>query len=125
MTPPPDPILRALCVDGCRDAADALGAVLAIAGFAARVCYGGPDAVTAPDEFRPDVCLIDLKASRADGLELARRVRAWAGGRTGPGPGPWTPGGTAVEGVAGGPQELTVLLARLWATARGAGPRSN
>ncbi len=30
-------------------------------------------------------------------------------------------GGTAVEGAAGAPQELTVLLARLWATARGAG----
>lgn len=27
--------------------------------------------------------------------------------------------GTVVEGAASGPQELTVLLARLWATARG------
>ncbi len=32
-----------------------------------------------------------------------------------------TAGGTAVEGMSSGPQELTVLLARLWATSRGAG----
>ena len=47
---------------------------------------------------------------------LTRRADgAWAG--------TLTAGGTAVEGAASGPQELTGLLARLWATARGAGTR--
>jgi hypothetical protein len=46
-------------------------------------------------------------SKRADG--------AWAG--------TLTASGTTVEGAAGGPQELTVLLGRLWATARGAGNR--
>ena len=49
-------------------------------------------------------------------VEMTRRTDgAWAG--------TLTAGGTAVEGAASGPQELTALLARLWATARGAEPR--
>jgi DNA-binding response OmpR family regulator len=68
-------------VDDCREAAAALGAALSVAGFKARVCRSGPDAEAALDEFRPDVCLIDLKTSGREGLDLARRVRAGAAGR--------------------------------------------
>ena len=47
-------------------------------------------------------------------LSMTRREDgAWAG--------TLAAAGTAVEGAAGGPHELTVLLARLWASARGAG----
>lgn len=46
-------------------------------------------------------------------VEMTRRADgAWAG--------TLSAGGTTVEGAAGGPQDLTVLLGRLWATARGA-----
>lgn len=45
-------------------------------------------------------------------LAMTRRADgAWAG--------TLAAGGTTVEGAASGPQELTTLLARLWATARG------
>jgi hypothetical protein len=49
-------------------------------------------------------------------VEMTRRADgAWAG--------TLTAGGTAVEGAAGGPQELTIFLARLWATACEGSPR--
>jgi hypothetical protein len=51
-------------------------------------------------------------------VSMTRRAdRTWAGSLDS--------GGTAVKGVAGGPQELTVLLARLWASARGIRPTSD
>jgi two-component system, OmpR family, response regulator len=74
-------VVRLLFVDDCPDAADTLGALLELAGFRARVCHGGWEAVAALDEFRPDACLIDLAMPGVDGLEVARRVRVWAGGR--------------------------------------------
>jgi hypothetical protein len=48
-------------------------------------------------------------------FEMIRRADgAWAG--------TLAAGGTAVEGAAGGPQELTNLLARLWATGSSPSP---
>src|SRR4051812_47155704 len=53
--------MRVLCVDDNADAADALAAVLALLGYECRVCYDGASALTAAEEFRPDVCLLDLR----------------------------------------------------------------
>jgi CheY-like chemotaxis protein len=74
-------VVRVLCVDDCSDAADALAALLELAGFQVRVCYSGTEAEAALDEFRPHACLIDLMMPGMDGLELAHRVRTWAGDR--------------------------------------------
>lgn len=69
---------RVLCADDDRDTADTLGVLLELAGFEARVCYDGAEAVAVLDEFRPDACILDLGMPGLDGCEVARRVRAWA-----------------------------------------------
>jgi CheY-like chemotaxis protein len=75
------PLLRVLCVDDNRDFADSLGVLLGLSGFAARPYYDGRSALAALDEYRPDACLVDLTMPGMDGFEVARGVRAWAGGR--------------------------------------------
>jgi CheY-like chemotaxis protein len=78
---PSEPALRVLCVDDNHDAADTLAALLDLAGFTPKVCYSGPEAVAALDDFQPDACILDLMMPGMDGFEVARRVRAWAGDR--------------------------------------------
>jgi CheY-like chemotaxis protein len=73
--------LRVLCVDDNQEAARATGLVLGQAGFEVRVCHDGPTALALADEFRPDVCLIDLAMPGMDGEELAQRLRERAGDR--------------------------------------------
>jgi CheY-like chemotaxis protein len=72
---------RVLCADDDRDTAETLGVLLELAGFEARVCYDGDEAVAALDGFRPDACILDLGMPGLDGCEVARRVREWAGPR--------------------------------------------
>jgi len=74
-------ILRVLCVDDNKDAADMLGALLEIAGFNPRVCYSGAQALAVLDEFNPDACILDIQMPGMDGVELAKRIRDWAGPR--------------------------------------------
>ncbi len=45
------------------------------------MCYDGGAVLPLAEEFRPDVCVLDLFMPRADGWEAAKRLRAWAGGR--------------------------------------------
>jgi CheY-like chemotaxis protein len=73
--------LRVLVVDDHPDAAESLAVVLEMLGCPARSCPDGWSALAAAEEFRPQVCLIDLVMPGMDGLELAARLRAWAGGR--------------------------------------------
>jgi two-component system OmpR family response regulator len=75
------PRLRVLCVDDNRDATDSAGELLRLVGFDARVCYDGPTALEVAEEFRPDVCLLDLNMPGMDGDELAARIREQAGDR--------------------------------------------
>ena len=73
--------LRVLVVDDHPDAADALAAVVEMLGCPVRACHDGESALAAAAEFRPQVCLLDLMMPKMDGLELADRLRAQAGGR--------------------------------------------
>jgi CheY-like chemotaxis protein len=71
-----EPILRVLCVDDNRDAADTLGILLEIVGFEVKVCYDGPSALAAAETFRPDAAILDLTMPGMDGDEVGRRLRA-------------------------------------------------
>ena len=76
-----DPAVRVLCVDDNRDAADTLAILLDLAGFRPHVCYSGPEAVHALSAFRPDAAILDLMMPGMSGIELAGRIRDWAGSR--------------------------------------------
>jgi CheY-like chemotaxis protein len=82
LTPPGSKVaqLRFLVVDDHPDAADALAAVLELLGCTVRTCYDGFSALVVADEFDPQVCLLDLRMPRMDGLELAARLKAHAAG---------------------------------------------
>lgn len=71
-----EPVLRVLCVDDNRDAADTLGVLLELAGYQSRVCYDGPTALAAAEDFRPDAAILDLTMPGMTGDELGRRLRA-------------------------------------------------
>jgi two-component system OmpR family response regulator len=73
--------LRVLAVDDHPDAADSLVAVLELVGCTARACYSGWSALDVIEEFEPQVCLLDLMMPDLGGLELAARLRVWAGHR--------------------------------------------
>jgi two-component system, OmpR family, response regulator len=75
-SPASSTMLRVLCVDDFRDAADTLGTLLKIYGCDVRVCYDGPAALQIAPLFRPDVCVLDLSMPGMTGDELARRLRA-------------------------------------------------
>ena len=77
-----EPVLRILCVDDNRDAADTLGVLLELAGYQARVCYDGDTALEAAEDFRPDAAILDLSMPGMTGDELGRRLRATDWGRT-------------------------------------------
>jgi two-component system, OmpR family, response regulator len=74
------PVLRVLCVDDNRDAANSLGILLELCGYESRVCYDGWAALEAAESFHPDVCILDLTMPGMDGDELGHRLRklAWA-----------------------------------------------
>jgi two-component system, OmpR family, response regulator len=73
--------LKVLVVDDNRDAADTLAALLLLCGADVRVCYDGATAVREAADFLPDVGLFDVNMPWMGGCELAKRVRADAGGR--------------------------------------------
>lgn len=72
--------LRVLCVDNNMDAADSLAAAVEWVGDEARSFYDGPSALEALREFRPDVCLLELRLGM-EGLTLAAQIRAQLGSR--------------------------------------------
>ena len=73
-------LLRVMCVDDNRDAADTLGILLELVGFEPLVCYDAASALRAADDFRPDAAILDLTMPGMDGVELGIRLRArpWA-----------------------------------------------
>src|SRR5205085_5369142 len=56
----PEDRLRVLCVDDYVETADTEATLLRLVGFNSRACYCGAMALRIAQEFRPDVCLIDL-----------------------------------------------------------------
>jgi len=77
-----EPILRVLCVDDNRDAADTLGVLLELFGYQSRVCYDGFSALEVAEEFRPDAAILDLSMPGMEGDDLGRRLRATDWGRS-------------------------------------------
>jgi CheY-like chemotaxis protein len=73
--------VRVLVVDDHPDAAECLAVVLELLGCPARSCHDGLSALAVAEEFRPQVCLIDLMMPGMDGLELASRLKARSRGR--------------------------------------------
>ncbi|TFZ07883.1 ATP-binding protein [Ramlibacter humi] len=63
-----------LVVDDNRDAADSLAAMLEMMGARAQVVYGGPDALAAVDQYRPQLVLLDLGMPGMDGYEVVSRL---------------------------------------------------
>jgi len=67
--------LRVLIADDNRDAADSLSMLLSMDGYEVRKVYGGHDAISAAETFRPDVALLDIGMPDVDGYEAAKAIR--------------------------------------------------
>ena len=65
-----------LVVDDDRVLADTLAEILRKHGYRPIAIYSGEEAVELAQRFRPDVVLSDIRMSRLDGIEAARRIRA-------------------------------------------------
>jgi CheY-like chemotaxis protein len=65
-----------LIVDDSPDAVDVVREQLIERGFAVVVAFDGDDAVRAAAEHAPDAVVLDLAMPRANGLDVARRLRA-------------------------------------------------
>jgi signal transduction histidine kinase len=66
---------RVLVVDDNADAANSLSMLLAFRGHHTRVAYGAREALACVEDFKPDVCLLDVGLPEMNGYELAQRLR--------------------------------------------------
>jgi CheY-like chemotaxis protein len=73
--------IKVLCVDDHEDSANSTAMVLRHAGFDARACHDGIEALAIAEIFRPDVCLIDLAMPGMSGEEVATRLKSREGVR--------------------------------------------
>jgi CheY-like chemotaxis protein len=64
-----------LVVDDDRLLADTLADILRKHGYRPVALYSGEEAVELARRFRPDVLLSDIRMSRLDGIEAAKRIR--------------------------------------------------
>ncbi|VTR97915.1 diguanylate cyclase : Sensory box protein OS=Janthinobacterium agaricidamnosum NBRC 102515 = DSM 9628 GN=GJA_4246 PE=4 SV=1: PAS_3: PAS_3: PAS_3: PAS_3: PAS_8: HisKA: HATPase_c: Response_reg [Gemmata massiliana] len=75
---------KILVVDDNRDGAESLSQLLEVLGHEVRTAYDGIEAVTAAQEYRPDVILMDVGMPRLNGYDATRQIRAqdWSAGVT-------------------------------------------
>jgi CheY-like chemotaxis protein len=66
---------RIMIADDNKDAADALGMLLELAGHDVRMVYNGRSALTLARTFRPDVAFIDIGMPDMTGYEVAQQLR--------------------------------------------------
>lgn len=76
-----DPPVQVLVVDDNLDAADSLQSLFRLEGYAAKVAYGGAQALEAVDMAWPQLVVMDLGMPDMDGYEAARQIRQRAQGR--------------------------------------------
>ena len=76
---PPRP-LRVLVADDDSDTTDSLALLLELSGCEVAVAYEGFAVVPVAERFGPDVCVLDVRMPGITGWEIARRLRAGAGG---------------------------------------------
>jgi CheY-like chemotaxis protein len=67
---------RILVADDNRDAAETLAIILRLEGHDVELAHDGAAALQSFAARRPDVALLDIGMPRADGYEVARRIRA-------------------------------------------------
>lgn len=65
-----------LVIDDDRVLADTLAEILRRHGYRPVALYSGEEALELAQRFRPDVVLSDIRMSRLDGVETARRIRS-------------------------------------------------
>ncbi len=70
-----DPAGRILVVDDYREHREALGRVLAQAGYLVRLASSGEDALALLDSGPVDLVIADMRMPRTGGLELLKRVK--------------------------------------------------
>ncbi len=66
---------RILVVDDNVDAAESLALLLEMSGHITKSVHDGTTGLTAAEEFRPDVILLDIGLPDINGYEVARRIR--------------------------------------------------
>jgi two-component system OmpR family response regulator len=66
---------RVLVVDDNVDAANSIAQLLELLGHRVRCVYDGPSALSATDDFRPEIVVLDIGLPGMDGYEVARRLR--------------------------------------------------
>src|SRR5215510_5369159 len=71
-----DPSARVLVVEDDESIADVLRRSLRAEGHDVRSAGDGVEALTAADQFSPDLVILDLGLPRLDGMEVCRRLRA-------------------------------------------------
>lgn len=64
-----------LVIDDDRMLADTLSDILRKHGYKPVALYSGEEALELAGRFRPDVVLSDIRMSRLDGIEAAKRIR--------------------------------------------------
>ncbi len=70
------PSLKALVIDGNRDAADRFALLLGTVGACVRLAYSGAGGVDALNKFRPKFVFLDISMPYMDVYEMTRRIRA-------------------------------------------------
>lgn len=73
--------VRLLVADDNVDAADLLAEVLRLDGYAVQVAYDGREAMDMAAQWRPDALVLDVGMPHANGIDVARWVRAQDWGR--------------------------------------------
>ena len=70
--------LRVLVVDDEQALAKVVGSYLEREGFIVDLAYDGPSAVTAAQDHRPDLVVLDLMLPGLDGIEVCRQIRVFS-----------------------------------------------
>jgi CheY-like chemotaxis protein len=73
------PPLRVLIADDYPDAAESLALLMAGLRVDTRLAEDGEAALAIAEQWRPELCVLDLEMPKLDGCEVARRIRALRG----------------------------------------------
>ena len=71
---------RVLVVDDSKDSADSLAKLLDAMGHETRAVYDGEQAISAVEEFSPEVVLLDIGMPKLNGYDVCRRIRQRSNG---------------------------------------------
>lgn len=81
MTKPAVPALRVLVVDDNAAAAYMLSRIVEALGYETKIASDGEQAITAAEDFRPQVAFMDIGMPRMNGYEAAERIRQTSWGK--------------------------------------------